>query len=261
MLAHYFTLLIYQPFLNILVFTYWVLDKLTGGNPDMGIAVIIFTVFVRVLLLPLSLSADRSESERRDIMKKIEEVEKHFSSDPIALAQEKKKVLKTNNRVLVSEFISLAIQVSLALMLWRMFNTGLSGEDLHLVYGFMPDVQTPYNLVFLGKHDLTHPSYTLNIIQSILIFVVEVLAIFYSPYKVSRAEVVRLQLVLPVVSFLIFMGLPSGKKLFVITTLCFSVVLLLVKIIYRQFRLYQEKFENKENDQLDKEEKIVVGIK
>ncbi len=261
MLVHYFTLLIYQPFLNILVFTYWILDKVTGGNPDMGIAVIIFTIIVRIILLPLSLSADRSEAERRDIVKKIAEIEKHFASDPIALEREKKRVLKTNTKVLVSEFISLSIQVALALMLWRMFNTGLGGEDLHLVYGFMPDVATPYNLLFLGQHDLTHPSFMLNILQSLLIFVMETLAMYYSPYTVNRSDVVRLQLILPIVSFLIFMSFPSGKKLFVITTLCFSIVLLVAKIIYRKFKLYTQNLEAKASEAADKEEKIVVEVK
>lgn len=254
-----FITFIYQPFLNILVFTYWILEKITGGNADMGIAVIIFTLIVRFILLPLSLKGHRTEAERRQIMAELTELEKEYHGDHIGFEKARKELLKANNSVLVGELISLVIQVTLALMLWKMFKTGLEGADLHLLYSFMPDVETPYNLVFLGKYDLSRPNLTLNFIQSGLIFVLETLSTYYSRYRVTRAEVVRLQLVLPVVAFLLFMGLPAGKKLFVITTLAFSIVLTIIRIVKRNFSDY--KYRKEQEAQEDQEEKIVVAMK
>ncbi len=256
---HLFTLLIYQPFLNILVFTYWLLSFVTNGHPDMGIAVIIFTIIVRILMLPLSLKGHRTEHERRQIMAELAQIEKDFASNPIGLEKERKKLLKTNNSVLVSELVSLVVQVTLALMLWKMFKTGLEGADLHLLYSFMPEIETPYNLVFLGTYDLSQPNLTLNFIQSILIFIMETLSTYYSRYRVTKAEVVRLQLVLPVVSFLIFMGLPAGKKMFVITSLVFSIILLIIRIVSRNFSDY--KYKKEQSAEESSEEKIVVATK
>ena len=68
-LAHIFTVFIYQPFFNILVFFYWLIGL--SGKPDMGIAVIFLTILVRILLMPLSLSGQRSEKDRRAISKKM----------------------------------------------------------------------------------------------------------------------------------------------------------------------------------------------
>ena len=97
----------------------------------------------------------------------------------------------------------------------------------------MPKVHQPFNLVFLGKFDLTHPHIVLNLLQSALIAILETLYIFSSPYKIARSDVVRLELTLPVVSFAVFMFLPAGKKLFVITTLCFSIGFKLMRIAQR----------------------------
>ncbi|NCN50933.1 MAG: hypothetical protein GW762_00620 [Candidatus Pacebacteria bacterium] len=252
-----FTTLIYQPFLNILVFTYWGLGKVTGGNPDMGIAVILFTVIVRFILLPLSLRGHRTEAERRKIISDLDDLKQEYLGDHIGFEKARKKLLKDNNTVLYGEFTSLIVQVVLALMLWKMFSTGLEGADLHLLYPFMPEVDTPYNLLFLGKYDLSHPNLILNFIQSMLIFIFETLSTYYSRYRVTRAEVVRVQLVLPVMSFLIFMGLPAGKKLFVITTLLFSIVLILIRIVKRSFSDYRYKKEQAVTV-LAEEEKIVV---
>jgi len=245
-----FTAIIYQPFFNLLIFFYWCLDKLTAGNPDMGVAVILLTIVIRILLLPMTLSGDKSESERRQISAKVKEIESVYSHDPVLVRQKTKQVLRGSRSVLIGEIISLVVQVIIALMLYRIFATGLEGKDFHLIYSFMPEIKTPINLVFLGKFDLAHASLGLNLIQSICIFLLETLAILTSPYPHSRDEVVRLQLVLPVVSFLVFMFLPAGKKVFVITTLIFSIILTIIKFIRR---IYLERIEKEQAEHIPDE--------
>ncbi len=260
MLSHFFTVIIYQPFLNILVGFYWFLGLFSDGKPDMGIAVILLTILIRILLLPLSLSGDRSEGERREIARKIKQIEEEYDSEPIEMERRKRRVISRSKKVLVGEVINLIIQVTIALMLWKIFKTGLPGEDVHLIYSFMPKVDLPFNLMFLDKYDLSRSSLTLNLIQSSLIFVLESLSLFTSPYKVSRKEVIRLEVVLPLVSFLIFMALPAGKKLFVITSLIFSIILTIFKIIRRKFYSYKE--EKSQNEKyMNDDEKIVVATK
>lgn len=259
-----FITFIYQPFFNILVGFYWLLGQFSGDIPDMGIAVILLTLLIRFILLPMSLSGQRSEKDRRDIAEKIQELEEVFAAEPIKLEQEKKRVLKKSRGVLVTELINLAIQVMVALMLYKIFTTGLEGADLHLIYSFMPEIELPFNLMFLGKYDLSHTNVTLNLVQSFLIFVLETISVYASPYYVSKDEVVRLQLVLPVVSFLVFMAMPAGKKLFVITSLVVSIVLTSYRAVKRKFNDYKDK-KIKEQEAKEKgevpEEKIVVETK
>src|SRR3989344_9421816 len=102
-----FTLLIYQPFLNLLVAIYLGLNSVTGGKADMGIAVIIFTVALRIILLPLSFASDRTEAERREIEEKIKEIKKVFGTDPIRKKQEIRNLFWGNRRVLFSEGLNL----------------------------------------------------------------------------------------------------------------------------------------------------------
>lgn len=260
-MIHLFTVLIYQPFLNILVLFYWMLDQVTGGNPDMGIAVIMLTILIRLLLLPISLMEDKGEKDRRDLVKRNLDLEQLYASDPIALRQEQKKLFRRNRGVVVGELFSLFIQVTISLMLWRIFEKGLTGQDLHLIYPFMPDVHQPFNLVFLGKIDLTHTSFWINLLQSIMIFLVETVAIITSPYPPMKGEVVRMQLVLPVLSFIVFLGFPAGKKLFVITTLMISLILLLFKYVKYRFQDYVAKQEEKERLAASGEERVVVETK
>lgn len=260
-MAHLFVILIYQPFLNVLVFFYWMLDIITRGNPDMGIAVILLTIVIRVILLPISLMEDRGEKERRALVHKSEELERIYASDPITLRSETKKLFRRNRGVIVGELFSLFVQIMIALMLWRMFATGLTGEDIHLIYSFMPKVELPFNLVFLNKFDLTHTNLWLNLLQSVMIFVVETASVLTSPYPTTKGEVVRLQLILPVISFIIFMNLPAGKKLFVIMTLIISLLLIIYKYIRRRFEEYKVNQEEKERLAAAAQEQLIVETK
>ncbi len=213
----------YQPFLNVLVVIYYGLRLILGPEADMGIAVILFTVAVRILMLPLTISGSRSEAERRKLEQQVDEIKEKFSADPVARNAHIKKLIRTHQRVVVSTTVNLAIQTALALMLWRIFSQGLLGADFHFLYDFVPQPKEALNLTFLGKYDLTHPNATLNALQSILIFVLEAELGLFSPFPLTRRDVILMQLTLPAGSYIIFSQLPAGKKLFIITSLIFSI--------------------------------------
>ncbi len=235
--SNLFTSYIYQPFFNILVGIYWFISRI-GFEPDMGFAVIIFALVIRIIMLPLTLAGDQSETEKQAIIAKIKHLKKEFASNPIRFREEQKKIFKNNPAALVSESITILIQIVIALMLYRIFKTGLEGSDFHLLYDFMPSIPQPINLIFLGRFNLSYPSPTLNLIQSLAIFIYESLHMLLSPQPTSRREFISMGLLMPTISYIIFSFLPSGKKLFIITTIFFSINLLLVKQLLFWYHTY-----------------------
>lgn len=241
-LLSWFVRFFYQPFFNLLVGIYWLLDQATAGHGDMGVAVILFTIAFRILWLPISLSSSRSEKERRDIAQKVKQINAEYKNNPVAQRHEIKKLLRSNRGILVASGINIGLQVLIALMLYRIFATGLEGADFHLLYSFMPKIKEPFNLIFMGKYDLSHPNLTLNFIQSLFILIAELLTNLTSPFPATRKDVTT-ALALPIISFFIFLTLPAGKKLFIITTLGFSIALMLVKQIVFVYHSLSGKFE------------------
>jgi membrane protein insertase Oxa1/YidC/SpoIIIJ len=227
-IAAIFTTYIYQPFFNILVGLYWGIGELTGAS-DMGVAVIVFSLIVRLILLPFDFAVDRSADEKIKIANQVKALENEFKHDPVRLKHERKKLIKSSPGAIASEIFSIVIQVIIILMLYRIFTTGLIGADLHLLYSFMPPIKTPINLLFLGEFDLSHTNYSLNVIQSLLIFTIEALHMLFSPVPTSRREFLSLAIFLPIVSFGLFAFLPAGKKLFIITSLAFSIFMALIR--------------------------------
>lgn len=221
---------IYTPFFNILVGLYQLLGRISPELADMGIAVIIFSVIIQILLFPLRLAGERSEEEKKKIVDKVNEAKSAYAHEPIRLRAEIKNIMRSNTRSVLATTANLAIGLAIILMLYRIFTTGLEGADFHLLYDFIPRPDH-INLLFLGKYDLSHTNTTLNIIQSIMIFVVEVLVALRSPVALSRKDKALLQIVLPLGSFVIFMFLPSGKKIFMITSLAFSAIYHAIKLL------------------------------
>ncbi len=225
---NFFIPYIYQPFLNILVGLY----VFTGNFlevPDMGIAVIFFAVAVRLILLPFDLIAERSDEEKFRISRRVSELKKEYADNPIALKDQIRVVMRQSPGAILSEMFTVLIQLTIIIVLYRIFSTGLEGEDMHLLYSFMPAVEEPINLMFLGKYDLSHTNGTLNLIQSLMIAVSEYIHLNVSPIKPSRREFLSLVIIFPVVCFLVFMFLPAGKKVFIIASLGFTIVLRLIK--------------------------------
>src|SRR5258708_14506780 len=225
----------------------------------MGVAVILLSVLIRIVLIPVMIAGDRNEKERHDIAKRAKEIEEKYATDTVQMNKEIKKLFKTNPRIIFAEMVDLVISVLVTILLIRIFATGIEGADLHLLYKGMPYVARPYNLIFLGKFDLSRPNFILNITQSFVILVVEIVAEFASPFHnliskehiqapqlnaITRVKdnyvdetknrVRSLQVLLPIVSFIIFAFLPAGKKLFIITTLLFSLFYMLIKIVRRK---------------------------
>lgn len=233
-MASWFIAWFYQPLLNALVFFYWLIGQTPIGF-DMGIAVIMLTILIRIILIPMTITAHRGEKDRREIQLEVANLKRIYSHDPVAQKNAIKKALRTRPSVVISEGVMFAVQVAIALILWRIFARGLSGEDLYMIYQWMPEVSQPFNLVFMGRFDLTHPDLILNIVQTLLIVAVEVMATLTSPYPVSQRDAVRVQVVLPIVSFIIFAFLPAGKKLFVISTLAISLLIEVALLIYRTY--------------------------
>lgn len=227
MIGAVFVKFIYQPFFNLLVLVYQSLDNFMG-LPDMGWAVIIFTVVFRLLILPLSLNAGRSEKEKYDISEKYKEIQKEYAHEPLKLKQAKRSIIKSNPIIILSETFDVFIQVLIALMLYRMFTSGLKGMDFHLLYKFVTPPADHFNLTWMNKYDLTHPNNFLNWVNTIVIFLAEFLSMRFSAFPIGRNEKLTL-IILPIGAFIFFGTMPAGKKLFVITTLLFSIVLMLIR--------------------------------
>src|SRR3990167_4331618 len=82
-LIKFFTVLLYYPLFNILVFLY---NYLPGH--DFGIAIILLTIIIRIILYPVSVMALNSQKILQALQPKIQEIQKKYKNNKEQLAKE-----------------------------------------------------------------------------------------------------------------------------------------------------------------------------
>jgi YidC/Oxa1 family membrane protein insertase len=143
-----FNLLIYQPLFNALIFLYYHLP-----GQDLGVAIIILTVLIKLILWPLSSKGIKAQKALQDVQPKIKELQERFKNDKERQVKEIMELYKKEKVNPFSSILPLLVQLPILIGLFRVFGKGLGPEQLEKLYGFIPD-PGQINTMFLGIVDL-----------------------------------------------------------------------------------------------------------
>ena len=125
---------------------------------DAGVAVIIFTILVKLALFPISKKAVRTQLLMKEIQKDIEEIKKKSGGNKQEEAQKTMALYKEKGINPFSGIFLMLIQLPIIFALYFIFwKGGLPIVDSSLLYSFIP-VPTAVNMHFLGFLDITKTS-------------------------------------------------------------------------------------------------------
>lgn len=153
----------YEPLYNSLVF-------LISHVPwsDVGIAVVVLTILVKIITFPLTQKSLKSQIKMREIEPEIESIKKQF---PQKEEQAKKtfELYKKHNINPLSGCLVLIIQLPILIALYRVFYSGFTFNE-NLMYSFVhyPD---HLNTFFLGIIDIAKKSIPLALLAGITQFI------------------------------------------------------------------------------------------
>src|SRR3989344_6183963 len=142
MLSNIWDVVLYKPLLNALAF---LVSVIHGG--DVGVAVIILTILVKVALFPLSHKSIKSQAVMSMLAPELEKIKKGGTSkeEQARLTFELYKKHKTNP---FSGCLLVLIQIPIIFALYYVFFKGLSFEN-GLLYSFIKAPEY-VNTMFLG---------------------------------------------------------------------------------------------------------------
>ncbi|MFA5052882.1 MAG: YidC/Oxa1 family membrane protein insertase [Parcubacteria group bacterium] len=164
-MSYLFNTFLYQPIINVLVFLYN-----TVAFHDLGVAILMLTVLVRLILAPLyhkMLHQQAMTQKMRPEMMKIQEEYKGDKEKQTQLLMELYKKHKVNP---FFSFIVLIIQLPILWALFRAFTNGLNGGISGLLYPFISDPGT-FNSVAFGFINLNERNIVLIVLTAIVQFV------------------------------------------------------------------------------------------
>ncbi|MGC9333938.1 MAG: YidC/Oxa1 family membrane protein insertase [Anaerolineae bacterium] len=146
------TVLILRPMLNALLGLYTVL----GGQ--FWLAIIFFTVIVRVIMTPLMLPQQRSAKKMQEIQPRLQELQKKYAKDREKLSQEQMKLYREAGVNPMGGCLPMLVQFPIWIGLYQSIIQALGHQPLQLlnlsqnIYPFMEGIsaQIPLNRYFLG---------------------------------------------------------------------------------------------------------------
>lgn len=220
-----FTTLFYQPLYNGLVAIFDLAPWM-----DAGIAVIVFTAIVKLILFPLSKQSVRTQLKIREIepeLKKIKEAHK----DRTEQAMKTMELYKKNNIRPFAGILLVLIQLPIIFALYRIFIAGgLPDINTEILYSFIPEPEH-INLFFLGLFDITAKSGVLAAVAS----VAQYFQVRYSmpvPEKVdnptfkddlARSMSFQMKYIFPVIIFFIAYSTTAAVALYFATSSLFMI--------------------------------------
>ena len=214
-----FNAILYQPLFNGLVFLY---EYVTFE--DLGLAIIVLTIIVRLILYPLSYKAFRNQVLMQRIQPEIKKIQHDHKDNKEKQAELLMKVWKENKVNPFSGFLLILIQLPILIALYRIFFHGFSGDALNNLYSFLPRPEA-INDVFLGLINLNKKSIVVVGLAAVLQYIQGYLALRKSGQAAAQSRTSRNMVFLgPVITIIFLSALPSAVGLYWAATSGFSVV-------------------------------------
>jgi YidC/Oxa1 family membrane protein insertase len=164
-ISTFFHTVFYNPIYNALV----ALVALVPGS-DVGIAVILITIVIRLILLPFSLSAARTQRAMKVLEPKIKDLKEKHKGDKEKEALETLALYREAHVNPFASILTVFIQIPVLLALYWVFSyEPFSTINTALLYSFTP-IPHSVSLQFLGLISVAGKSITLAILAGLTQF-------------------------------------------------------------------------------------------
>ncbi len=224
-----FNILLHKPLFNALILLYLYIP-----GHDFGIAIILLTIIIRIILYPLMAKSIKSQKALSGLQPKIQEIQNKYKNNKQAQTKELLELYRKEKINPFGSLLPLLIQFPILIALYRVFWKGLSPELLRTDrYSFVSDPGI-VNSNFLGKIDLSAPSLILAILAGILQYFQTKMLTPQQKYVGAQASqrkgpdfssMMQKQMLyfFPIFTVLILWKLPSAIGLYWIVTSLFSI--------------------------------------
>jgi len=211
--------LIANPLLNLLVGLY---D--TVAFKDLGIAIVILTVLVRLAFYPLFQKGLEQQAKMQELQPKIKELQARHKGDHAAHSQALMALYKEHSFNPFSSILMMLVQIPILIALYHLFLGIFSPEILGRLYPFVPNPGV-LDQVSLGFLDLTQPYFAIVVVTAVLQFFQARMSLsnvtMTDPAQRMTSRIIVF--VAPVITLVIFASLPAAVTVYWLVSSLLSV--------------------------------------
>lgn len=160
-----YTEVLWRPLFNGLVFFYTILP-----GHDLGVAIIVLTIAIRIVLAPLLWKAQAAQKKLAVIQPELKKIQTQHKGDKEAQSKALMELYAAHKVNPFSGCLVMLIQLPVLIALFQVFRHGLDAASLAYVYPFLahPNVLHPVAFGFL---DLTRGVLWLGVIAALTQFI------------------------------------------------------------------------------------------
>ncbi len=143
--------LFYEPIFNGLIFIVSIVP-----DHDLGLAIILLTLIIKLLLLAPNHKALKAQKKMKNIQPQLDALKIKYKKDPQRLTQETMAIWKKNKVSPMGSCLPMIIQFPILISLFYVIKGGMISINTDLLYSSLQGFDTTtINTVFLGFLDLT----------------------------------------------------------------------------------------------------------
>lgn len=209
-----FNTVLYQPLFNLLVFLY---EKLAFN--DLGVAIILLTLIIRVILYPLFYKSFKNQTLLQKIQPDIQKIQHDHKNDREKQAQALLALYQQHKVNPFTSFLLVLVQLPILIVIYQLILKGFSPEAFQNLYSFI-SVPEEINNTLLGLIDLSKRSIVVVGLAAVLQYFQGKLSLPANSVKISRQMV----FIGPVLTLIILTSLPAAVGLYWAATSGFSII-------------------------------------
>lgn len=226
---------VFNPLYNGLIFLMDVLPWI-----DAGVAIVIFTIIIKLILFPLSKKAVVTQLKMKKIEPELTALKATYKDDKAMHATKTMEVYKKNGVNPFASILLIFIQLPIIFALYKVFLTGFANINNEILYSFVSEPSV-INLMFLGLFDISGKSIVLAVLAGVTSYIQIKYSMPVMPkvaasekekmskderfkHDLSRMMGTQMKFVLPLLAFFVSWTVSGAIAVYWITSNVFTII-------------------------------------
>ena len=194
-----------------------VLKAINGMVGNYGIAIIIVTILMRILIFPLTLKQEQSMKKMRDSQPEIDKIKERYKDNPQKMNEEVMKFYKDNNINPMGGCLPILIQMPIFVALYYAFSGSAIPNDATFLWF---NLKKPDELFKIGSFAVN----LLPILNTGVTYIQQKIMSDTTKGQETNNTMQSMLYTMPIMMLVLFYNMPSGVTLYYLVSGILSVI-------------------------------------
>ncbi len=194
----------------------WLLMIFYQLIPNYGVAIILLTIIVKVIMFPLTKKGSESTLRMQALSPKIKEIQDKFRDNPTKMNAEMAELYKREGYNPMSGCLPMILQIPIFFAMYNLFNNHFDLRGALFIAGWIPDLSLPETIWSFAPFKLPILNWSDVRLLPFLYLGSQLLygKVTQTPDQQGNAQMKMMLYVMPIMFFFILYDVPSGLLLY-----------------------------------------------